>query len=108
MLICKSKAIGGMFYGKFSQLYNSLKVPIVTCSTCIWGHSSYVVVNTVQNNASKYFLGVGKYPSNNAAVGDMDWMNFHDHQNVEVVHLCSRLNNVPSCRITRSVCNWAN
>ena len=107
-LFCKCKSIGGMSYDTFTKLYNSLIVPILTYGAGIWGHSIKGVINTVQNKACKYFLGVGKFASNDAVRRDMGWMSCHDRQKLEIVGLWCRFNNMSMDRITRNIFDWSN
>ena len=70
LIICKAKAYGGMPYSCFTKLYNAL-VPIITYGSAIWGDKSYSHIDALHNKACRFFLGVGKYTSNAAILGDM-------------------------------------
>ena len=49
-----------MDYCVFSKLYESLVEPVLFYGAGIWGLSEQKKINTVQNKACMYFLGLGK------------------------------------------------
>ena len=59
-LYTKFSNVGGMNYGVFSKLYQSLVEQVLFNGTCIWGLSEQKKINTVQNKVCRYFLGLGK------------------------------------------------
>ena len=60
VLYTKFKNTGGMAYDVYCKLYSSLVEPILFYCSGIWGLTDYGTINTVQNKACRYFLGVGK------------------------------------------------
>ncbi len=58
MLIAKSKSHSGMTYALFIKLFDSLVQPIIHYGASIWGHKIHSSIQTVQNRAACYFLGV--------------------------------------------------
>jgi hypothetical protein len=107
VLICKSKAVGGMSYNVFTKLFNSLVTPILMYGAGIWGTINRNVINTVQNRAGRYFLGVGKFAANSATQGDIGWTSCLNKQKTEVVRLWCRLNTLNPDRITRKIFDWS-
>ena len=73
LLISKDKIQGGMPYKVFTKLYNALVQSIIDYGVAIWGCKEFSSINTVQNRACRYFLGVGKYTPTAAVQGDMGW-----------------------------------
>ena len=88
-LYAKFKSAGGMAYDVYTKLYQSLVEPVLFYCAGIWGLTDYTKINTVQNKACKYFLGVGKNASNAATRGDMGWTDCFVKQRLESCRLIS-------------------
>lgn len=73
LIISKSKVFGGFHYSTFTKLYDTCVWPIISYSAPIWGDKSYSCINAVQNRAMRFYLGIGKYTSNAAVLGEMGW-----------------------------------
>ena len=73
LLIAKSKALGGIPYDCYTYLYDTLVDSEIRYGSAVWGYHSYSPINSVQNHAGRYFLGVGKYAPNGAVLGDLGW-----------------------------------
>ena len=70
-LYTKFLHVGGMTYDVFCKLYQSLVEPVLFYGAGIWGLGEQKKINTVQNKACRYFLGLGKNSVNVASQGDM-------------------------------------
>ena len=46
---------------------------IISYGAAIWGNRLFSCVNTVLLRAAKYYMGVGRYTSNSAVLGDTGW-----------------------------------
>ena len=67
---------------------------------------TYSCINSVQNRACRFFLGVPRTTSNCAVIGEMGWKKCLTKQRIEVFRLYSRVSNednlLPNC-----VYNWS-
>jgi hypothetical protein len=107
-LISKFHQFGGMNYETFTHLYKSLVSPVLNYGAGIWGTSKYQCLNTVQNKACRFYLGVGKYAANNATRGDMGWTLQYHNQCVEVFRLWGRIKSFSDerqCKMIHNFCN---
>lgn len=102
-LYTKFLCVGGMDYEVFSKLYQSLVEPVLLYGAGIWGLSEQKRVNTVQNKACRYFLGLGKNAANLASQGDMGWSSCVTKQKLEACRLFFKLKSSPEHRLTHSV-----
>ena len=105
-LMTKFHNVGNMTHSVFSHLYDSLVAPILNYGAGIWGTQSFSVVNTVQNRACRFFLGVGKTAGNCATRGDMGWKPQTHRQYAEVLRLYHRAETVDPQRINSIVHNF--
>ena len=106
-LYAKFKRSGGMAYDVFTKLYTSLVQPILYYCSGIWGLSNHSKINTVQNKACRYFLGVGKNAANIASRGDMGWTDCFVKQKVECCRLFCKLTNITDNRIVKNIFTWS-
>ena len=107
LLIVKSKAHGGMPFNCFKKLYDALVQPIINYGASIWGASEFSCINSVQNKACKFFLGIGKYAPNAAAQCDMGWKMSLHRQWECVLRLKLRLMKLPDIRINKRIYVWS-
>ena len=106
-LYAKFKSAGGMAYDVYTKLYQSLVEPVLFYCAGIWGLTDYTKINTVQNKACRYFLGVGKNASNAATRGDMGWTNCFVKQRLESCRLFCKLSNTTDNRLVKSIFKWS-
>jgi hypothetical protein len=106
-LIAKDKAHGGMPYNIFTRLYDSLVQPITSYGAAIWGQKYYGRINSVQQRAMKYFLGLPKRAPNSAVIGDMGWTDSTTRIWVSVGRQWCRLRNMETSRLNKVVFDWA-
>ncbi len=107
MLMGKYFDAGGMSHQVFEALYKSLVAPVMLYGSAIWGVKEYGCVNTVQNRACRFYLGVGSHASNDATRGDMGWSLPLHQQYCEVVRFWCRLQNVCETRLCAKVHQWS-
>lgn len=107
LVIAKCKILGGVSYGVFTKLYDSMVSSIIEYGAGIWGTKNYSCINAIQNRACRFFLGVGKYTPNNAILGDIGWEPIFHRQWKAVTNLWCRLNNMNTDRLNRKVFVWA-
>jgi len=107
VLIAKSKSQGGLPYPVFTKLYDTLVQPIIDYGAAIWGHKSFSCIQTVQNRAMRYYLGVGRRTPNVALQGEMGWLGNDQRQWVCVTRQWCRFRNMQDMRINKAIFKWA-
>ena len=60
-------------------------------------------MESVQNRAIRYFLGVHKLVSIHAITGDVGWINPHTKQKLNMLKLWNRVVDMPESRLTRKI-----
>ena len=95
-LYTKFLCVGGMDYNVFCKLYESLVEPVLFYGSGLWGFSEHKKINTIQNKACRYFLGLGKNASNIASRGDMGLSCCVSKQRLEVVECILNLKISPN------------
>ena len=96
-----------MDYGVFSKLYESLVEPVLFYGAGIWGLSEQKEINTVQNKACRYFLGLGKTAANIASQGDMGWTSCNMKQKIESCRLYFKIQCTDDNRLVKKVFRWS-
>ena len=81
--------------------------PVLLNGAGVWGTSEKSVLNMVQNEACRFFLGVPKNAANSATRGDMGWLSVFSKQKLEVIRLWCRLKNTNNDRLTKHVFHWS-
>ena len=102
-LIVKFKELGGISYDCFQKMYESSVEPILLYGAGVWGTREYKIINTVQNKACRFLLGVQKTAANLATRGDLGWTSLLCKQRLEVVRLWTRLKIMHDTRLTAKV-----
>ena len=106
-LYTKFLNVGGMDYDVFCKLYESLVEPVLFYGASLWGLSEQKKVNTVQNKACRYFLGLGKNASNLASQGDMGWSSCAHKQKIEACRLYLKIVRTPENRLVNKIFKWS-
>ena len=107
LLISKFKQTGGMPFEVYKKLFDSTVWSVISYGAAIWGTKEYSVINTVQNKACRFFLGVGKYSPNTAANGDMGWVPPHIKQLKTVLSHWFRLSHMGNERVNKQIFHWS-
>ena len=103
LLIAKHKAFGGMPHNVFSKLYDSLVVPVIEYAAAVWGNNDFSCINSVQNRACHFFMGVSKFTPNSAVHSDMGWKSTVHKQHLCIARLWHRLSNMDQYRVVSQV-----
>lgn len=106
-LIAKAKEIGGLSYNTYTYLYNTLVVPIMEYSSCIWGFEEYDDIDAVQNRAIRFFLGVGKNYPRAALQGEMGWIPASTRLNLQFISWWLKTNTLQEGRTSKSIMDWS-
>ena len=73
LLPMQYKSLGGMSFGVFTRLYDSLVQHTMSYGAAFWGLKSHPCKRAVQNREMQVFLGIGKYTPSAAVIGEMGW-----------------------------------
>ena len=103
-LYTKFLHVWGMDYSVFCNMYESLVEPLLFYGAYIWGLSEQKKINTVQNKACRYFLGLDKNAANIASQGDMGWTSCNMKQTIEACRLYFKIQGTAENRI---VFHWS-
>ena len=107
LLISKSKQFGNFPFDVFSSLYDSLVIPRLDYAAGIWGYKSFPILQTIQNKAIRYIMGVGKNCPVDLLEGDSGWIPVWCRHQLEVFKLWHRLSNMDDNRLTKKIFNWS-
>lgn len=98
-VINKIKVCNDMGYFTYTQLYNACVSPILNYAAGVWGFKESKVIDTIQNRAIRYFLGVHKFAPIPAIEGDMSWIPGCVQRKCEMIRLWNRLIKMAEDRI---------
>ena len=96
----------GLGLNTFTTLFNSGVAPILDYCAEIWGSQKHEQIDTVQNRAIRFFLGVHKFAPNLAINGDMSWVSSGNRRNIEMFRYWNRIIKMDPNRITKKVFTW--
>jgi hypothetical protein len=102
----KFNKLKGLGFTTFTTLYNSGVAPILDYCSGIWGYQNFEKIDTVQNRALRFYLGVHKFAPNLAINGDMGWVSSGVRRKVEMFRYWNRLMKMELHRITKKFFTW--
>ena len=74
-IIARLKMLCGLMYKSYTQLYNSLVVPILDYGAVLcMGHSEHPYMSMIHKNAMRFFMGCSKTMPIAALTGEMGWL----------------------------------
>ena len=106
-VISKFKQYGQDSYDCFKKLFESSVLPVILYSAGVWGFKEFSMLNTVQNRACRFFLGVPAQSPNVGTQGDMGWLSLSVACKVETTRLWSRIMNMNDNRLTKQIFTWS-
>ena len=106
-IIAKFKSLGGISFETFQRLFETNVQPILLYGAGVWGTKEYKIINTVQNKAQRFILGVPKTAHNVATRGDTGWMSMKSKQLLEVTRLWPRLHGMDQDRLTSKIFHFS-
>ena len=105
--ICtKFNKLKGLGFRTYTSLYHLGVTPILDYCSGIWGYQKFGYIDTVQNRAIRFYLGVHKYAPNLAINGDMGWIGSGVRRKVEMLRYWNRLMKMDSERLTKKFFTW--
>ncbi len=75
------------------------------CS-CIWGYQRFGQIDTIQNRAIRFYLGIHKFAPNLAINGHVGWISSSVRRKSETLRYWNRLIHTDSERLTKEVFHW--
>ena len=86
-------------------MYDSVVVEKISYGAAILGDRT--CISAVQNRAARFFMDVGRYTPNSAAIGNMGCENVEVRQWDSVINLWYRLRSMDPARLNFRVFIWA-
>ena len=96
----------GLGYTTYTKLYEAGVVPILDYCAGVWGHNKLDKIDTIQNRAIRWYLGVHKFAPNKAISADMGWMSCRTRRHICMLRLWNRLVTMNPERLTRRIFEW--
>ena len=100
---CKLKGLG---YRTYTKMYEAGVIPILDYCSGVWGFKSFGKINTIQNRAIRFFLGVHSFAPNLAINGDMGWVSCHIRRKIEMIRFWNRMIALEDNRLTKKIFMW--
>ena len=69
---------GVFHFNTYSMLFNQLVQSIIMCNACIWGHAESKSLASIQLNALRFVLGVGKACPIAGLFGELGWVPYNN------------------------------
>jgi hypothetical protein len=105
--ICtKFRKIKGLGFKTFTKMFHAGVTPILDYCSGIWGNGSHTKIDTIQNRALRFFLGVHRFAPNLAVQGDCGWQSSECRRKLEMTRLWNRLVSMDRNRITYKIFEW--
>ena len=90
----------------YEKLFNSCVVPILDYQSSIWGFKDYNIIDTVQNRAIRYFLGVHRFAPKLAINGDIGWLPAKERRWCNILRYWNRLIQMDNSRLCKKIFLW--
>ena len=85
------------------HLCNILILPIIECSSFIWGYKINAVITKMQNNLMRSFLGVSRNAPISSLLGDMRWLPISTITKIYCIKFWLRLNKLTHNRLNHQI-----
>ncbi len=105
-VMSKFKSNKGLGFNTYTKMFHTGVCPILDYCSGVWGFSKYECIDTVQNRAIRFYLGVHKFAPNLAINGDMGWYMSAVRRKVEMMRFWNRVHKVNHDRILKKVFLW--
>ena len=102
----KFRRIKGIGCNAYSKLYHTGVTPILDYCAGVWGNNKFEKIDSVQNKAIRWYLGVHSFAPNLAIQGDMGWVNSRTRRKIEMLRYWNVLIKMNESRIPRKILNW--
>ena len=103
----RARSCGGLHFNTYSMLFNQLVHSIVMCNSCIWGHTESKLLASIQQNALRFILGVGKTCPVTGLFGESGWVPYSMMVKFNILRFRRRIMKMDVERLTRKICVWS-
>ena len=93
-------------FKSFNTLFQSGVLSISDYSAGVWGTKKFNKIEQVSYRGARYYLGVHRFASTNALLGDLGWVTARTRHKILILKLWNRLCEMPFNRLTKKVFNW--
>ena len=93
-------------FKSFSTLFNSGVLSISDYCAGVWGTKNYNKVEQVSYRGARYFLGVHRFTSTDALLGEMGWSSARTRHKILILRLWNRLCEMSPDRLTSKIFQW--
>ena len=90
-------------YETFTKLYKCGVQPISEYAAGVWGHHKAPYIDTIQNRAMRYYLGVHKFAANAAIIADMGWKKPLYDRYICLIKFWNRVIQMSDDRLTKQI-----
>ena len=104
-MISKIHSYKDIGYNTYSKLFNSCVAPVIDYCSGVWGFKQFNKIDTVQNRAIRYFLGVHRFTPLLVINGEMGWTMSIHRRLANMFRLWNRLTSMNNTRLTKHVFN---
>ena len=81
-------------------------MPILEYQSSVWGYKEYNDIDSVQNRAIRYFLGVHRFAPKLAIYEDVGWLPTKERRWFNILRYWNGLVNMDESRICKTVFLW--
>lgn len=103
----RARSCGGFHFNTYSMLFNQLVQSIIMCNACIWGHTESKSLASIQLNALRFALGVGKACPIAGLFGESGWVPYSMTVKFNIVRFRKRIMKMDGDRMTRKIYIWS-
>ena len=103
----RATCIGGFHFDTYSLLFNQLVSSIIMPYACIWGHKITNKITSLQIQAMRFFLGVGKTCPTAGLFGEMAWVPYRMQVKLQIIKFWHRILSMSNCRIPSLILRWS-
>ena len=104
-VISKFKQFKDVGFNTFSKMYESGVIPVMDYGSGVWGFTKNTHSESIQNKASRYFLGVHNFTPIPALQGEMGWFPTKFRKFISILRYWNRLIDMPNDRLTKHIFN---
>ena len=105
-MVSKIHGFKDVGYNTYTKMINSCVVRVINYCSGLWGFKQFNKIDTLQNRAIRYFLGVHRFTPILAINGEMGWTLSMYRRLVNMIRLWNRLVNMDDNRLTKCVFNF--
>ena len=105
-IIHKFRFLNGLGYKSYKTLFDMCVAPVLDYGSGAWGFKDVSKIDTVQNRAMKFYLGVNKFTPSDVIQGDLDWDFSKDRRIIRILNYWNKICQVDDSRLISKVYKW--